>query len=116
MAITGEKIRKNISGIEIIMAERHEQLNVHEFTIVNDKLMNSNGELIKAAEFCISIYNGNPDPDLFPDNWNPIFKEKWLRSKTPSQLLAIAGAFMAAELDRIQIPVNTHLPEGYIGE
>jgi len=98
----------NKTGIELIAQERDEQLNKHQIKIKNDVEVNDNGELANVAAILCS-----PDYDIFdadgedidleefcPFNWNI---ERFLKmvKKPYKERLVIAGALIAAELDRL---------------
>jgi hypothetical protein len=61
-----------------------------------DKKYYSNNELIRGDLFCIS-------PLFFewPHNWDSLFRNKIINKNRVDQL-KIAGAFIAAEIDRLQ--------------
>ena len=86
------------TGIELITKEREEQLFKHKWN--NDSIY-TNNELIYAA----MQYLGGGDIDCWPETWD----KKWHKPNrkydyTPSRIdeLKIAGALIAAEIDRIQ--------------
>lgn len=81
------------AGIELIYQERQEQIEKHGFS-VKDDLSYSENELIKAALFCI-----NPKQFEWPFNWNEKFRDKII-NKTEIERLSVAGAFIAAQIDR----------------
>lgn len=80
-------------GIELIAEERHEQIYKHGWDLENDQYY-KNGELLQAAMFCIGA-------DKWPENWDLHFRDKIL-SKDQIGKLKVAGAFIAAEIDRIK--------------
>jgi hypothetical protein len=84
------------TGIELIAIERQEQIEKHGFDKNHDEEM-SNGELKDAA-----IYLLTGELKYFP-NWDERFHLKF-RSKFSNEIetLKIAGALIAAEIDRIQ--------------
>lgn len=84
------------TGIKLIAQERKEQIEVHGYDVSND-LDYGNGELVKAALFSI-----NPDVFEAPINWDDWFRENLLSKRNDRvECLKIAGAFIAAEIDRI---------------
>lgn len=86
-----------MTGIALIAQERAEQITKHGYTRDNDKL-HTNGQLAEAA-----IYAINGDYETYPKDWNPDFKDKiGGLGKTYIQRLAVAGALIAAEIDRMQ--------------
>ena len=91
------------TGIELIAAERQEQIDKHGFNVEGDKHY-LNGELVQAAKFCITL-----DVKDYPKNWDAWFlfsvgqKRKRLSNKDFSiEMAKIGGAFFAAEIDRLQ--------------
>jgi hypothetical protein len=83
------------TGTELITEERKEQVEKHGWNLKNDSDY-SNEELLKAALFCV-------DQKRFewPWFWQSKFRDKVLM-KTRVEQLTEAGAFIAAEIDRIQ--------------
>tara|TARA_R110002020_G_C16314529_1_gene774165 strand:- start:4211 stop:4588 length:378 start_codon:yes stop_codon:yes gene_type:complete len=91
------------TGIELIAEEREEQIVKHGWDLKNDQDYGRE-ELIKAALFCI-------DQTRFewPYYWTEEFRQKIL-SKTRIDQLKVAGALIAAEIDRLssyQMTVET---------
>jgi hypothetical protein len=86
------------TGIELINEERIEQIEKHQVTISKDILNNPNGELMTAARLLLYPYATASEP---PNNWDKIIWNR-MRNKTVRQRLIIAGALIAAELDRLQ--------------
>lgn len=87
------------TGIELIAQERQEQIEKHGWDLSNDADYGK-GELIDAARF--SLTPGKQF--LWP--WHDFgigthFKEK-IEKKQRLQQLIVAGAFIAAEIDRLQ--------------
>ncbi|HLD89410.1 MAG TPA: hypothetical protein VI911_00060 [Patescibacteria group bacterium] len=85
------------TGIELIAIERQEQIEKHGFDKDHDEEM-INGELIDAA-----VYLLTGEINYLPKSWD----EKWhlkFRSKFSNEIesLKVAGALIAAEIDRIQ--------------
>ena len=96
------------TGIELIAIERQEQIEKHGRTIESDVHLNSvNQQLIGAASLLtLNRYNGsrftNTDIDaLVPFNWDINIWRKMMY-KPYKERLIIAGALIAAEIDRIQ--------------
>lgn len=82
-------------AIEEIKKERLEQINKHKFGMFHD-LEWRNSELVKAAFYCIEP--GTYDwPSVFDKKYEDKIDEKDLISR-----LIIAGAFVAAEIDRLK--------------
>ena len=84
------------SGIELIAEERREQIEKHGFDVTQDEFYSEN-ELIKAALFAI-----NPNQFEWPFYWQEKFRRKIIDKPNAIERLKIAGAFIAAEIDRIQ--------------
>lgn len=102
------------SGIELIAEERQEQLTKHKRTIESDVALNNNGQLIDAATQLINI-DKRADPMAKalsrlggskvigftpPINWNVEIFSKMI-GKPYKERLIVAGALIAAELDRL---------------
>lgn len=83
-----------MTGIELIAQERYEQINKHGFN-ESDKDYDEE-ELIQAA-----IYALNPMIYTWPNGWGSHFGMKILEKDRVGQL-KVAGALIAAEIDRIQ--------------
>ena len=91
------------SGIELIAIERQEQIEKHGRTIIKDVAENSRPvghlkmqPLLIGAVKCTGVVGGLP----WPDNWNEVVCDK-IDKKTRKEKLIIAGAFIAAEIDRL---------------
>lgn len=95
------------TGIELIAQERHEQIEKHGRTVDLDATMNLAGQLTIAAEFLIQpgeYQRPNADEGILeniPYGWDDRI---WLKMcyKNQKERLVIAGALIAAEIDRIQ--------------
>ena len=89
-------------GVTLITKERKEQIDKHFRSIKEDVLYNPSFQLSKAAAFLI-LHNFSEHEILMalPLNWN---KKVWIKmcSKPYKERLIIAGALIAAEIDRIQ--------------
>lgn len=82
------------NGLNAIAKERTEQIKKHGFNAEHDD-QHLNDELSEAATYCLT-----EDPNDFPTEWDL----KWMKqihSKPYRERLAIAGALIAAEIDRI---------------
>lgn len=96
------------TGIELIEQERAEQRIKHSFSVESDQKY-KNGELILLIEFLLKS-NNDAEKDnlrevLLDGTAGCVFEQAFLDkldSKTNTEKLAIAGAFLAAEIDRIQ--------------
>jgi hypothetical protein len=83
------------TGFESIAKERIEQVVKHRQFLDADRGYKK-GELVKAAQFCISL-----DANLWPRGWNTLYRDK-IKNKSIEQRYVIAGAFLAAEVDRLR--------------
>lgn len=97
------------TGLEQISLERWEQQFKHKRTIEIDFKNNKNNELSVAASKLLS-YPPFPNLEMPPLGWD---KEIWdkMKNKPYKDRLVIAGALIAAEIDRLQyvsdkIPVS----------
>jgi len=86
------------TGIELIAKERREQIEKHGFTAEHDK-QNSKGEMIDAALFLLS-----GEEDYFPATWDErwMYKFKAAIKQQSFKSFIVAGALIAAEIDRLQ--------------
>ena len=91
------------TGIELIVAERNEQIEKHGHTIAKDIARHS--QLVPpfnmlplrlVAGKLLGIIGGVP----YPKDWGKDLTER-LESKTAKERLVIAGALIAAEIDRL---------------
>lgn len=90
------------SGVELISEERKEQINKHGFTKDHDFNVEKNGGLADAAIYLLLNYSGYEDPDkFFPEKWEKSWKDKF-DNKGDIDSLRVAGALIAAEIDRLQ--------------
>jgi len=85
-----------MTGIELIFKEREEQLTKHNRSVENDVIENGDQELIMGVKALL-----NDDGLLFPNKWDITICNKMI-NKTYVEKLVIAGALIAAEIDRIQ--------------
>lgn len=92
------------TGIELIAQERREQLGKHKVTIADDIKLNNHYQLSEAAG--LLCYVGEEDfgfdiDACCPVDWN---QERWrsMMQKPYEERLVIAGALIAAELDRLR--------------
>lgn len=81
------------TGQELIRIERVEQMVKHNKK--NDSQENPYGQLKDAA-----VYLLTGDPFFYPGNWSQEWKEKFDK-KNEIQKLIVAGALIAAEIDRL---------------
>jgi len=84
-----------MTGIELIAEERQEQLSKHNRTKEHDAQY-TNYELLMGATTALTAC-----ADEWPENWDKAIRDKIL-SKSRIDQLKIAGALIAAEIDRLQ--------------
>lgn len=100
MTVDTELKMKN--GIELIAQEREEQIKKHGRTIKKDVQFNDNEQLSMAAEMLLAADHEEwIDPQSFPEDWDKTICAHML-SKPRKERLIIAGALIAAEIDRLQ--------------
>ncbi len=87
------------TGIERIAEERKQQLHKHGYTKAHDVREHSDGALITAALYALTM-NKKYEQAGFDDFESAIF-EKY-EQKRMIDALAVAGALIAAEIDRLQ--------------
>lgn len=85
-----------MTGIEMIAKEREEQLNKHKKTVEDDATFNTVYSMTNVAMSCLCKCWA-----YWPEGWSKELFEKILNKPTEERL-AIAGALIAAEIDRIQ--------------
>lgn len=91
------------TGLELIQQERNEQIHKHNRQVKEDVRLNSNGQLSFAAALLCA-----PDPkkimldpsQCLPEGWNLTIWSKMIYKPWKERLI-IAGALIAAEIDRI---------------
>jgi len=90
------------TGIERIAIERAEQIDKHGRTIGKDLAHNGKFQLALAASWLVApdIFEGDAF-DRCPDEWDENLWNK-MCSKGYHERLIIAGALIAAEIDRLQ--------------
>jgi hypothetical protein len=93
-----------MTGIELVAKEREEQIKKHGYTVSKDVAHNSTPTgPFKMLPFRIMVGNlmGIIGGVPYPENWSEEVISK-LRSKTEIEKLAVAGAFICAEIDRLK--------------
>lgn len=97
-----------MTGLELIAAERQRQID-KGFTLEHDAKEHDNGSLTDAASALILEYDGTSEAEEVLDRADPWVialhhhaNEKY-RDQQRYRLLVIAGALIAAELDRLDI-------------
>lgn len=84
------------TALELIFAEREEQIRKHGWTAEHDDDVNCDGQLAMAAEAAIDGVDGE-----FPANWDLRYIQK-ICDKPKKQRLIISGALFMAERDRVE--------------
>lgn len=84
-----------LTGVELIEVERKEQIEKHGRTIENDQRDNRGLQLVTGAIAILSEKFGT-----FPDGWDLKICNN-IACKPYKERLAIAGALIAAEIDRV---------------
>ncbi len=84
------------TGIELIAAEREEQIKKHGFTKQHDADTHYEGSIVEVVKAILD----NKGAKDFPLGWEN-FAGKIVK-KTYKEKLIIAGALLAAEIDRLQ--------------
>jgi hypothetical protein len=87
-----------MTGIALITKERKEQLYKHGISVSSDVSAHPDRELSQAAR---ALLLKEPSIVDFPFTWRRIPKVHFMVRKTYKERLIIAGALIAAELDRI---------------
>lgn len=91
------------TGAELIAAERREQIEKHGITVESDVFQNPSGELMRGTVALLE-----QAVDEFPPHWDKKLCDRMLH-KSYVERLIIAGAFLAAEIDRVHHRVNYDL-------
>ena len=87
------------TGIELIAIERQEQIEKHGFTLDADVFVNTENQLAIGA---IRLISGDIEAhQRIPEDWNWTMW-KYMCRKSYKERLIIAGALIAAEIDRLQ--------------
>lgn len=89
-----------LTGAEMIAQEREEQLTKHGRTVVADMLFNTRGQLIYGA-MALLAKDTESNIYYFPVEWDGRICKK-MYEKPYKERLIIAGALIAAELDRLE--------------
>jgi hypothetical protein len=89
------------AGIKLIAKERDEQLTKHSRTIQGDVEFNTNGQLSVAAGILAQMKIPEHIKDtLVPKGWDSPLWDRMI-NKPYKERLIIAGALIAAEIDRL---------------
>lgn len=87
------------TGIELITQERAEQIEKHGRTIKDDRVINAQHQLAMAASRLCNPYPDAEDYSI-PFRWESALWE-YMINKSYKERLIIAGALIAAEIDRL---------------
>lgn len=99
--------QKIVSGIDLIAEERMEQLTKHNRSIEDDVKFNTNYQLSYAASL-LALEELFINKMTCPLNWdNELWKK--MNNKTHKERLIIAGALIAAEIDRLNYIENNEV-------
>lgn len=92
-----------LTGAELILRERWEQLNKHKFNTQRDAELYKDDQLRRAALWILT-----DDEAYWPRDWSFEWKRKFME-KSEIEKRVIAAAFLAADVDRIQYltPIKT---------
>jgi hypothetical protein len=91
-----------MNGIELIAKERQEQLEKHDISVKNDAQFNSLMQFNGITPIPIAVIGLLDDSfQHVPAHWDKKRLDK-MRNKPYKERLIIAGAFLAAEIDRVQ--------------
>jgi len=90
-----------MNGLELIAKERQEQIEKHGRTVEQDKELNHQHQLSEAAAYLAWYFIEEADcRHEAPEGWNLEVWQK-MHDKPYEERLVLAGALIAAELDRI---------------
>ena len=84
-----------MTGIELITQERKEQIEKYRYDTEHDVQHHPDQALINAAIFALTLQD-----KWKQDGWENFEKKMW--SKSMVERFAVAGALVAAEIDRLQ--------------
>lgn len=96
------------TGIEMIAKERYEQITKHNRTVKHDSEENDFHQLKAAAIMLLGGYPSQDEYNSAPFKWDDAVFTKMM-SKPKKEKLAIAGALIAAEIDRLNYDENTDI-------
>lgn len=93
------------TGLELIAEERREQIEKHGRTVEQDVKLNNHYQLSEAAGL-LTVTDFGADLAVSPEECCPVEWDEsiWVRmaNKSYKERLIIAGALIAAEIDRLQ--------------
>ncbi len=94
------------TGIALIAKERREQIEKHSRTVEGDYNANDQDQLTQGAMMLLTVdYTEGIDRAEYPTGWDEEICDKMVR-KTRRERLIIAGALIAAELDRDRLEIE----------
>lgn len=90
------------TGIELIAQERQEQIEKHGRTVDDDAILNDHNQLSYGAVLLLKKDSHSLQRNKRPIGWD---KDIWnkMYDKPRKERLIIAGALIAAEIDRLQV-------------
>jgi hypothetical protein len=88
------------TALELIAQERQEQVVKHVRTVQKDVMYNCEGQLSQCAKALITLPNEHCAGSDMPEDWDDDICYK-MSIKSYKERLIIAGALIAAEIDRI---------------
>lgn len=83
------------TGVELIAEERQSHFSIDGFVIKNEII--DNGDIVKAAAWVLTL-----DGNYYQRRWGQEWLSDKIAYKTNVERLVIAGALIAAEIDRLQ--------------
>lgn len=96
-----EENESNMKGIELITKERKEQITKHKRTLKRDEEENKDMQLaFAAAQMALPPNYGKFWEEKVPKGWDREIWRKMMDKPYPERLI-IAGALIAAEIDRL---------------
>lgn len=97
------------TGIELIAAERQEQIEKHGYDkdfIIDNPEYYEDGQMAQVASLLVSIQHDTgfqeADLEMMPESWDDETENRKMMLKPYKERLIIAGALIAAEIDRLQ--------------
>lgn len=90
--------KKKLTGVDLILKERNEQIKKHKFDVKHDLKVNKSGQIEKAV---VKLIGNKPMGRTSPPHrWG---NEGWVKilKKPLKEKLIIAGALIAARIDMI---------------
>ena len=93
------------TGIELIAEERKEQIEKHGYTVGEDALKYHDFELVRAACAIAFVSKGDMPANIPAPDWAWEIRERIENNRI--HCLKVAGALIAAEIDRLQAQNKT---------